>query len=418
MASELGNLILANKKDSTTRFVRHLLAVIKAIMQNLPTFFQSKVNEMQDALSINKHTLATKCFEDQKEMRDPKKLLSLLGLAQILEAYTSTSIASQYSKRYPSQVWQAVHDCQNYLDKLGEKWEWSEHVLYRASIDAPAVVVATLENEEVYTPRIFRQNVRNRSDCLRAGLITEDEDIGDLFYADGTPKKPLAGQLVMDPLEVGDKDEVEVYLADLCRKLKDDWREHAEETALDRALYYAFRNPRDLAQLETRAKKNIPEYVNEHPNITQENLVLYYIEHHILGNIVQALPPRDQREFSDDRMKYAATGYLDFNYYWLRKSNERNMDRPIAINEIYPMWLEEKVINEPVTNFIAQKCREFSFLFENCQIRLVYFFRKYSVLCSYIFRSASEAVCETLGSVMDNKTGKVFSSLIILFNID
>ena len=374
MANELGNLILSNKKDSTTRFVRHLLGVIKAIMQNLPTFFQSKVNEMQDALSVNKHTLATQCFEDQKKMRDPKKLLSLLGLAQILEAYTSTSIASQYSKRFPSQVWQAVHDCQNYLDKLADNWEWSDHVLYRASIDAPAVVVATLENEEVYTPRIFRQNVRNRSDCLRAGLITEDEDIGDLFYADGTPKKPLAGQLVMDSLEVGDKNEVEVYLADLCKKLKDDWREHGEETALDRALYNAFGWPRDIAQLVRKAKRNIPEYVNEHPNITQENLALYYIEHHILGNIVQALPPRDQREFAGDRLNYAATGYLDFNYYWLRKSNERNRDTPIAINEIYPMWLEEKVINEPVTNFYAQQCREFSFLFEICQIRLVDFF--------------------------------------------
>ena len=38
-------------------------------MQNLPTFFKSKVNEMQDALSVNKNTLAAQCLEDQKKMR-------------------------------------------------------------------------------------------------------------------------------------------------------------------------------------------------------------------------------------------------------------------------------------------------------------------------------------------------------------
>ena len=60
------------------------------------------------------------------------------------------------------------------------------------------------------------------------------------------------------------------------------------------------------------------------------------------------------------------------------------------------------------------RCEE---VHQDLKIRLVDFFRKNSVLCFYIFRSASEAVCEILGSVMDNKTGKVFSSLIILFNI-
>ena len=87
----------------------------------------------------------------------------------------------------------------------------------------------------------------------------------------------------------------------------------------------------------------------------------------------------------------------------------------------------EQLVNVQVTlfNFRTQpnikmntisdnRCEE---VHQDLKIRLVDFFRKNSVLCSYIFRSASEVVCETLGSVMDNKIGKVFSFLIILFNI-
>ena len=84
IAQELGHLVLTNKKDQTTRFVRSAARAMKAFLQNLPTLIMVHSTVAQDLILEGKNTKAKEILKKVNKIQDPRFLIRLLGLAQIL----------------------------------------------------------------------------------------------------------------------------------------------------------------------------------------------------------------------------------------------------------------------------------------------------------------------------------------------
>ena len=107
-ASQLGHLVLSNKKRQTTRFVRSLVRGLQAWFRNLPTLVCLMVEEYNEKAIQNKNTDAREVLRLLSKMRDPRNLLLAVGLAQLLELYVEASLQAQHSTRFPTQAWSIV----------------------------------------------------------------------------------------------------------------------------------------------------------------------------------------------------------------------------------------------------------------------------------------------------------------------
>ena len=143
-ATELGHLVLSNKKQQSTRFVRSLARGLQAYMRNLPTLVAIIAEKYDEAALDRRNTEARELLAVLSKMRDPRNLLLALGICQLLEIYCEASVQSQHSKRFPTQAWVTVNEMKEELGRLKEKWTWGDEPLKFVDIEAPATVKARL----------------------------------------------------------------------------------------------------------------------------------------------------------------------------------------------------------------------------------------------------------------------------------
>ena len=53
-----------------------------------------------------------------EKLRDPRKLLTAIGVAQLLELYVHASMMSQHSQRFPTQSWRVVIEMKKKVEAL------------------------------------------------------------------------------------------------------------------------------------------------------------------------------------------------------------------------------------------------------------------------------------------------------------
>ena len=136
------------------------------------------------------------------KLRDTRKLLLLLGLAQLLELYVVSSLQAQHSKRFPTQTWSVVSDMRRKVEALGKGWRWEEEELRYSGTEAPADIVERIVKEGVYRPAVSRACVRGNRLRKEANLLEEGKTIKDLFNEEGLDVKPLAGEVCLEvPLD-------------------------------------------------------------------------------------------------------------------------------------------------------------------------------------------------------------------------
>ena len=252
---------------------------------------------------------------------------------------------------------------QQELEELSERWEWEDEDMKLARIEAPLKTVLRMVEEGIYRPKIFRSNVRSYKDLEEAALIEEDEKIEDLFRDDGEPVKPLAGEIAMEELTWEDVREVEVELQEAVGELLKVWKEKQQLTKLDIAVNKAFGSFHD----------EVPGSGNG----VQEHMKK------LIHDIAVELP----RSYTDQLNAHEVyIGFNSFNRFW--RTEQERADCVLQCDDIYRMWYEKSQEEDIEENF--EKCvQAFMHLFENVQVR-----------------SVSEAICETVGSVMSNKTGR------------
>jgi hypothetical protein len=198
MAKDLGHIVLTNKKDQTTRFVRSAAWAVKTFLQNLPTLVMVYNTMYEERASERDNTAAKAILQKVKKLRDPKFLLRLVGLGMIMENYCEVSLEGQYSTHLPSQVWDSVIKNRAELELLAEDWTWGHKDLKYIDVEAPEKIVERLLETGIYRPKVLYKNIIRKGGELReAGLLEGDMKVTSLFE-DEEMVLPLAGEIPME----------------------------------------------------------------------------------------------------------------------------------------------------------------------------------------------------------------------------
>ena len=84
-ATELSHLVLTDNNKHTTCFVRSLVRGMQAYLRNLPTLINIMSQEYEVAVLERRNTQAWEVLVTMTKLQDSRKLLLVVGLAQLLE---------------------------------------------------------------------------------------------------------------------------------------------------------------------------------------------------------------------------------------------------------------------------------------------------------------------------------------------
>jgi hypothetical protein len=295
-----------------------------------------------------------------------------------MELYCEVSLEGQYLDHLPSQVWELVVKNREELRLLAEDWPCRWKDLKYVDIEAPDKIVERLHEDGIYRPKVFQKNVMRRGRELReAGLLEEGQSVSSLFEEDEMVKA-LAGEFLMevpaavrsrrrrpdsstfedeDPrmLSKEDEDTVKKILKGLCKSLVKEWDKRMVQSSLDKAAYEAL-------EKVMKVEVNMDQYIDKLKNN--------------LRTLLDMLPMYLQDKFEE--------GVL-LNGYCTCQEMFRESEDDFELHQIYQQWHKKYIqVERPMETSIV-----FSNLFECEQVR-----------------STSEAIYKTIGSIMNNHSGK------------
>ena len=328
-ASQLGHLVLSNKKRQTTRFVRSLVRGLQAWFRNLPTLVCLMVEEYNEKAIQNKNTDAREVLRLLSKMRDPRNLLLAVGLAQLLELYVEASLQAQHSTRFPTQAWSIVIEMREKVAILSNNWSWGKDNLVYSGLEIPVQVMERLLETGVYKPMVSIQCVRRSKNLQETNLLLEGMLIKDLFE-DDSEVAALAGEVITEvPLtwrprrgrglfasETGEDGrgggtrsltredvlEVEEELKELARDIVMEWENRQTQTDFEKAVF---------AALATKFN-----WGNDHNNVMQfgveavVSLPILMKMKDLLNNVVELLPEGHAEKFVVEEMLEGYSSYL------------------------------------------------------------------------------------------------------------
>ena len=101
-ANELGNAVLTNKSNQTTRFARATLRGLTAAARNWPTIHTLISEEYEAQVNSCHNTEAKELKKTMDKMTNMENVLLIIGIIQLLELYCIASVASQHSQWFPT----------------------------------------------------------------------------------------------------------------------------------------------------------------------------------------------------------------------------------------------------------------------------------------------------------------------------
>lgn len=355
------------------------MRALKSFLQNHPTIVTILETDLQECRDSHQFTRARELEKKIKKLRDPRFLLLLIGLAQILVIYSEVSLDAQTADYLPSQVWDKIETKKAELRQLASNWKWSEFDLKFVDIEAPAKIVNRLQESGVYRPKVFERNVMRKGSELReAGLLQMGQHVSSLFEEDEMIVA-LAGETLMEvPARAGGRRGGSIFgleeeqprvltqedeelekgrLEKICATLVKEWEKRMVRSELDIAAHSCMGK---VLCMEEGAN------MNTFIAAAQEEL----------DKLLGALPPHIQEKFEGTML---LDGYCSFQNLF------KELEGEFGLHQIYQKWYLKYIkVEEPLESSIV-----FSQLFQCVQVR-----------------STSEAFCETVGSVMSNHCGK------------
>ena len=187
-AMKLNHVVLANKGRNKTRFVRSDFRGLQTYMTNIPTLYsiQGEVfKECNDSLNITRAKVAEKFMAN---LSDGNTLASLVGYSQFLEIYVECSLTSQHAQKFPTSIIQAVLKLEGQLESLASSWVWFDSNLKFGRFGAPSVIISDLlsgtykpyidrptATRNIIGPNIYRNEcLRQQENIIAAGVCQED----------------------------------------------------------------------------------------------------------------------------------------------------------------------------------------------------------------------------------------------------
>lgn len=344
VASELGHIVLKNKTYQTTRFVRSFVRAITAALRNLPTIHFLIAEEYEEAVKSCNNTQAAKLNIKLKELRSTENLATVIGITQILEIYTEASLACQHLLWFPTQIWEKINEAKDKIHDLSQEWKWHNGDLKIAAIGNPKTHIDSLREGifKPFVPRFCAKNATPKERETEFGLNETD----NLFDEDDRFVQDFAGEIAVE----GDFDVLEEKivhnLKGICESLAQNWQERQNETDLQ--------------------KETVKTFAASFPEVTFEELKKK------LDSLILSLPDHQQSMFDS---VIAAVGFEAWNKFHASK------DSPINIT--WKDWIMQLNDQEKIDYCM------FIDLFQLVQVRCM-----------------SEAICETVGSVMANHIGR------------
>ena len=286
--------------------------------------------ELQECRDDRHFTKARELEKKILKLRDPRLLLLLIGLAQILVIYSEVSLDAQTADYLPSQVWDTIEKKKAELSQLASNWKWCEDDLKFVDIEAPAKIVKRLLESGVYRPKVFERNVMQKGRELReAGLLQLGQHVSSLFEEDEMIVA-LAGETLMEvPARAGgkrggrvfgleeeqprvlSKDDEELEkgrLEKLCASLVREWEKRMVRSELDIAAHSC------LGKVL---------FMEEGGDV---NTSIAAAKEH-LNNLVEALPTHLQEKFEGAML---LDGYLSFQKLFKELHNEFGLHESIG----------------------------------------------------------------------------------------
>ena len=353
-ATELENTVLTNQKFQKTRFVRSLQRGITAALRNLPTMASTVGKEYNEEFKAGNKTRAIELKKILDDLTSAKNLFFSIGTSQLLESYCEASLASQYSNHLPIQVWQKIDSVLHELEKMATKWAWKESLLKIAGIGTPQKLITSILLKGSFEPYVPPGSLkRSTTDVDFSALLEGDE----LFEENQRKFEPAGSYLIRDAndqtLTI-----VENKLQNFAKEVLNRLNHRFNRTELQEATMKAF----GQIYLE----------------ITPEN-IQKMIE--LLQKVIDCLPS-DQSELFDAQQCYP--GFLAWNEYWKVSFNRENTD-----NKLDPL----KNVHIYYENWKKTATSDENLIFQNLWELLM-------------IRGTSEAICETIGSMMGTHSGK------------
>ena len=354
------SVILSNKCKQDTRFVRSLQRCFTAVLRNLPTLHRVIYEDFEDCCRNFENAKGSKLRKKLDQLEKGENLFVAIGLAQLLENYCLVSLESQYCDHFPIQVWKRINLAKVELENWAENgWTWSENPLKLSGIGTPQKIITEVLRTGIYTPYVpigsIRKNldkVNNLEEILANAGTNKLEDI-PLFDEENQRILELAKNLLITGADDQALQRVEKKLKKAALQLKKCWDERMTQTLLEKATFKAFGEI----------------HVNEDLVELREKML------NLLEYVIKALPPRDSELFDQND---CIEGFLHWNTFW--KSSLAVDEDPLKnVHLFYQNWVKISDGQYP----------EFQDLWEIVMIR-----------------STSEAICETVGSMMNQHSGR------------
>ena len=272
---------------------------------------------------------------------------------QILEIYTVASLTSQHLLWFPTQVWQEINKAKEKLSELSSMWKWEESPLMIAGIGSPNDHIENLK-QGIFRPFVPVNSIRKQ----KSREVPQQLDVGrqfadELFDEEQHVVNDFAGEIPLEGEFESIETDITKTLRDICTSITTRWQERQNETPLQLQTSSVFANAHDLSKLSSTEKL---AFINQKVN-----------------SLLVCLPEYQRQKYD---LIHVSGGFLSWNQFYLNRS-----DAPI--NSVWKQWIAQ-LDAENLENY-----EHFINLFQNVQIR-----------------SMSEAICETVGSMMVTHGGK------------
>jgi hypothetical protein len=195
-------------------------------------------------------------------------------------------------------------------------------------------------------------------------VLEEGEKVSTLFE-DGEQVMALAGEAYMNEIDMEKVKEIEKELSKLAKTISDEWKLRHFQSPLEKAA--------SIVLGKEAFEDSLEEDTTGDDTVTRAHRqMLRKIE-----GLIKLLPQYQQDKFDAVEILPGYLCWFEFNWVQVPES--------VPLNEVYSVWYKKQVKKEN-----SPECNgKFAALFQNIQIR-----------------SSSEAIAETVGSIMANHIGK------------
>lgn len=358
IAEDLNHAVLTNKSQQETRWARAEIRSIQALLRNLPTFSAMYGSE-EELCRKNGDITGQKESQKNREAASDQDFIALaVGLAQILEPYAKCSLDVQNVKLQPTSAPGVLRELDESLKELTE-WKWRDMDLKFSGIGNPSKIIQNLRDghykvhlsKGIKVETAKRRNIAIRNEADIARKLSELGEID--FLPDGCEENLLQ----KDDIDEGD---IVVEFSDERLQITEMKLQGIVSSILD-SFKVRVQIPEDLKQAEEMF----------------ENIEWY------------------ERVKSDKKIREKLLQLIGKMNTQRVDEFEENVNEIVDGYKIYLHHTSQEKLNDNYTT-LANNYKKFCRLYSDIESTAAFrdFYEHINI------RSYSEAVCETIGSIM------------------